>query len=927
MKAAPQTPLSPMEATPMPTEALPPMETAEVALEVAPASPVPHLKLSAVRFALAVVIGLATVIALMYTFLGNGVTLRHHIVDPIGSSALADSKVEKYQIVGGYFTAAIGMLMEKFFHIFMAVMIVYLGNLAWYPGDRPKNGRTPFKQHALFFFTPMVMYALNIGFSSLNVQHSTVGLERIFVKDDLVAAAQNARVNFTNNSELQAEYNCVENTILRAAVRRQVVPFTIKADSPCKLPADAQGTDQPVLPSVRDIRSTAAVYGFPVQTWNFAAMPYALEPTEKFDFSTKDYDQSSKQSVDQQFQQFVEATGFSVFRGYEMFLQGETLLERSISDSNVTAEYPCTWVDGRSQDDYTPDELDNMFKSASTSGSSSSASSGSSSRRRLLEDEGDDETYFDTFVSGEYKGMRLCYGAVSSLPSIGNAMNNESRYTLEALVDTVGSSLNRTLPALDLVAMNISFETYELSQQINYTSITIDVPLSVNTKYRNMSDRCNDDGTLKAAEAATMDNASIAYFDRTLCNQTWYFFDKPNSMCGTSNCIFWDHSHTIRLKKQVLLTPYTTNCSVENMKYDTDLLNFLPSGCVEQNNSVLLFSVSSYISGDTLLTNYAKYSPPLLTEARRHIVISIGRLEWMLNDVSGAFNATCHVGNGDGCHGLVHRLQNLTSPASPTSQALVLGANQLPELGNRTFRSPVPLVTLNSRPLYYAAYDAYFAWEYVSRDNILVDDWPSSQDRTGSDCSMLVDSYLQQLETNHLYLDHPQQTMYTSALYYLFQNAAVKVVASPTGTPSDSTSWLYVGSTSLKGDREKKQIKFSIPLASAIATWIGMAFILVLTLLVILVPQERLKRSTKPNFAAQYLEFLTNDVYEEQLHRRKLAHATCANPVEVDDYTVDTITFHYRDDPTKSICLYEYESKEDRNLEGEQPADPSIASL
>lgn len=921
-----------MEPTPLPTvkedEALdmPPMDTVEMALEVAPASPVPHLKLSAVRFALAVIIGLATVIAIMYWFLGNGVTLRYHIVDPIGSSQRADAKVEKYQIVSGYFTAAIGMLMETFFHIFMAVMIVYLGNLKWYPGDRPKNGRTPFKQHALFFFTPMIMYALNIGFSSLNIQHSTVGLERIFVKDDLVAAAQNARVNFTNNTALQAEYNCVENTILRAAVRRQVVPFTIKADSPCKLPVDAQGADQPVLPSVRDIRSTAAVYGFPVQTWNFAAMPYALEPTQKFDFSVSTYDQKSKQSVDQEFQQFMQTTGFSLFRGYEMFLQGKTLLERSISDSNVTATYPCTWVDGRSQGDLTADQLSALESELSES--ASSTSSGSSGRRRqLLDDESEEETSFGYFASGEYAGMRVCYGAITSLPSIGNAMNNESKQTLEAFVDTVGSSLNRTLPPLDLNEMNISFETYELSQQINYTSITIDMPLSMDTKYRNMSDYCKADGTLTDSQAAGMDSNSIAMAEQTLCNQTWYFFDQPNSMCGSSNCIFWDHSQTARIKKQVMLMPYTTNCSVGNLKYDTDLLNFLPSGCIEQNNSVLLFGLSSYIGGDTLYTSYAKDSPPLLTDARRHIVISIGRLEWALDDVSGAFNATCHVGNGDGCTGLVHRLQNLTSPASPTSQALVLGANQLPDLRNRTFRSPVPLVTLNSRPLYYAKYNQYFEWEYVSRDNILTDNWPPSQNRQGSECSMLVDSYLQQIETNHLFLDHSQQTMYTSALYYLFQDAAVKTVASPTRTPYDSTSWLYVGSTSLKGDREKKQIKFSIPLASAIATWIGMALIMALTLLVIFVPQERLKHSTKPNFAAQYLEFLTNDVYEAELHRRKLAHDTCVDPVDVDDYTVDTITFHYKDDPTKSICLYEYESKEDRSLEGEQPADPSIASI
>lgn len=73
-----------------------------------------------------------------------------------------------------------------------------------------------------------------------------------------------------------------------------------------------------------------------------------------------------------------------------------------------------------------------------------------------------------------------------------------------------------------------------------------------------------------------------------------------NRMCGTSNCIFWDHSHTIRVKKETQLMPYVTNCSVEHIKCDSNLLKVVPSGCVEQNNSVLLFGLSSCITGDTM---------------------------------------------------------------------------------------------------------------------------------------------------------------------------------------------------------------------------------------------------------------------------------------------------------------------------------------
>lgn len=863
-------------------------------------NPTAQLRLSAIHFLAVVLLGVGVVAGVLLIFL-KGVTIKHDVADPIGSSKTADDEVEFYQTISGYLTAGFGMMMEAYFGIFLAVMLTYFGNIKLYPSDTPRHGQTKFKRTLLFCFTPVIIYVVNIGLSSLFIQHTTSGVQRVFVKQDLVATAlATASRNSTSRG--------VENTILRSAVRKQVVPFEILSNSSCgaRNATDFDPDSDPaILPAVKEIRSTAVVFGFPVQQWNYAVFPDALTPTHSIKF-TMDQLSESAETIAKEFADFKQGAEFDFLTGYEMLLQGKTLLERSVSDSNATASYPCTLVDGRSQDD----EVANRRR-----------------RRRRLQDatieevtEGsvDDETdaeddlgestptSFQTFPSGENAGKRVCMGAISSLPDLVNMTDEASMHNLNAFAETIMNGMNKTLPLIAAEEIEIKLEKYRLSSQIKMTAMSIDIPLALDARYRDLLEFCTSNGTLKdsfieeESDGESWSADDIAMLASVVCNQAFYPYDKPYSLCGSGNCIFLDKSGFLHLKKQILLMPYLKDCSVKDIQYNNDFLNFLPSGCKPQQDSVFLYGLGTYMTGDLFDYGIDEGVVPSLHNPRRHITLSFAKLEWELQDLSPAFDAKCIAPGG--CDGLLHKLQNVTSPTSLISQALVLGKSSIPsEIMEKDFRNPIQLVTLNARPLYYPQYGKYFEWEYLNMKRFSESNWPKDYGLNESSCSILIDSYIRQVEANHYYLDEPLQAMYTSAMYYLFQDASVKQVTAPTKTPKGVSSF-FLGAARLKGDRERKQIKFSIPLVSAIATFVGLVFLLICAAIVVVFPKERLKFTDEANAAARYVDVLTDDLYPAAVHDRKLVYST-GEEVQMDDYKVDGITFHHQRDHDKKVYM------------------------
>lgn len=921
-------------------------------------TPMTELRLSALRFAVVVLIGVSIVVAVMLVFL-HGVTIKRGITDPIGSSKNADDEVEFFQTISGFLTAMFGMCVDKYFAIFLAVMLTYFGNVKLYPSDRPQLGQTKFKRAVLFCFVPLINYLVNIAVSSLNVQHTTIDIQRVFVKEDLVATAL-AQAHAT-----LLEGESVENTILKSAVRKHSVPFEILADSPCKLEnttdADIDDFEPSTLPTVKEIRSTAVVFGFPVQNWNRAVFPTAAAPTHAVTFQVHQLDNADRAGVEREFAAFQASTGFDFLTGYEMLLQGKTLFERSVSDGNSTATYPCTLVDGRSQDDRVPAPRRRLAQNSSSAASANGTTSLNGTARASgsagsvsddFEDIGEDDGWvsdFPFFESGEHKGKRMCSGAVSSLPDLAN-ITDKATHTLRAFTKTLARGMNKTLKQIAADEITITLESYALTSQMKLTAMNIDIPYAASARYRDVSESCTAGGKLKESTIkhlsggnGTLSRDELEAYELVLCDQSVYPFDPPNSLCGSSNCVFLDKSELgVHLRKQLLLLPYLQGCDVQHMHYDNDFLNFLPSHCQPKADAVFLYGLGAYMNGD--LFSFADVADhhssnasdsvraePFLLNPRRHISLSFAKLEWTHRDLSKVFRAKCGSSEPDGCDGLVLPLANVTAPTSRDAKVLLLGKAHLPEeVSRRTFRNPVQLVSLNTRPFFYEHYNKYFEWEYLDRKKRFADDAAAAAKDaashghasaatkainttlSGARCSLLIDSYIKQLEANHYFIEEPLQPLYTSALYYLFQDAAVKAVRAPFGkTAADVMAALALKDAGVrfKGDRERKQIKFSIPAVSAISTFVGIAVLVLYATAVVYLPRDRLRKTDETNAAARYADVLTDDVYPAEVHTRSLAYPpavaeqTGRGPVNMDEYVVDSITFHHQRDPDRKVYL------------------------
>ncbi|KAG2775703.1 hypothetical protein PC129_g2105 [Phytophthora cactorum] len=819
----------------------------------------PDVKLLAIPFMAIVILSNGALIGFMALFLSE-VTMGSKISDLVGSSKNADKKVETYQLLNGYISAAAGELLNFAYFVFLAVMVTYFGNLPWHPGQNVRDGRGNVKKAVLWWFTPFMMYVVNVGITSMNIKHIIVGVEHIFVQDDLVTSSVSPNASTSTYD--------VQNTILRTAVLQNMDPFIIQSGSSCLLSNTSSISEASLeisinetssMPTVKGIDSTSVGYGFTTNSWNYEALPYGLNATHSVNFS------AGGELTTGAFSEFQAATGFDFLTGYEMFLQGKALFERSVSDANVSAEYPCSWVDGKYDDDNSDQNVFNTFDNTS-----------------------------------EYANMRICNGAVSSLQLLKN-ITDPSTHNLETFVNIVLDGMNATLnqsTQLSLDETTFLLETYTISDQLNLTMMTLDIPLDVSVQYRNLSADCTANGTLSpdVYDTSLYTADQLAQLAQFYCNTTYYLYNSPAATCGSSNCIFLDQSGMVAFKRQILLLPYLKSCSVDDMTYGSDYLNFLPSDCTAEEDSAFLYGAGTYISGDAFNEQEAL---PFMINPRRHLVFSFAKLDWQLEDVSKMFNAGCGVPGG--CDGLVHKLQNVSNPSTKSVSVLVVGNSTIPsERMDARFINPVQLVTLNAQPLLYPKTNARHLWEYVQMDRFDEVTWADAN--LGElNCSVLVDSFITQVENNHYYLDDPRQAMYTSALYYLFQNAATKTVTLGDKPPEGASS-LYLGTTRLNGDMERKRIKYSIPSSSAIATFIGIAIVIGFSFVVVITPIDRVMTSRETNFAARYTDLLTKEDYPPEVHNCNL-RVPGGELLPMDDCTVERITLHSLADESEKIFL------------------------
>ncbi|TMW67289.1 hypothetical protein Poli38472_012405 [Pythium oligandrum] len=870
-------------------------------------SPIPQLTLHAARFLFVVALGITVIIALISTLL-QGVTIDRNISDPIGSSQHADNLVALYQTINGFFWAAFGLVLEEYFHIFLAVMVTFLSNTRWFPSDRPQDGNGKLKRVVIFWFSPLMLYMINIALSSVFIEHKVTGQERGFVDADLVAVSTFSAHNASTMSENSSK--CVLDTVLRSAVLDKVVPFALLRDSKCAVSNSAATTSM----SVTQLQSTSVAYGFPPQTWNFDALPFALTPTHSMRF-TPNFSIDHPEENQVHFRAFQRDSGVNTSVIYDMMVQGVTSFDKAKTDSNAWLYYPCTWVD-HLEDDLLPDDDTDSTEDSQADGRrfyhrARRLQGGNSSFVGFNAPQDTFPVFMDEDNWPEMIGLRKCFGLSSALPMLHSKNPEYIDDYMSLWSDTASDVFN-------ISTMSVQLDTFEVSPQMNITAITFDLPYRDGVQYR-LGTRgedtiCDDEGHFKDPEKAKKEYPTpveYAQAERQHCDPSYYTIF-GHELCGSRNCVFRDESEVASVKKQLQMTPYVANCDLSNLSYDLDTYSWFPENCTAQDNTIFLYGFGSHITGDFIPK--PNESNVLIPNVRRYNTVSFAKINWRFEDVSSRFKAKCQAPNQ--CDGLLHKLEKASGTLAnekDKARVLVVGKDHLrTPHQNHSMHNPLTLVSVNAPYFYYKPNElgktegfTFYTWENI--DLKLMNTTYNESDGLGFDkggCSLLIDSYLEQVNSNHYYIQNPLQAMYTSAIYYLFQDAAVKEIDLPKENKLGvvDLSQPYIGSARMRGDRERKEIKYSIPLVSAVSTSLGMIVLVIYAAVMLKFPRDAVKLTDEANFAAQYADVLIDDQYSRNVHER-LLRLPGGEKVEIDDYSVESIEFVNVHEPDITLKL------------------------
>ncbi|KAE9008828.1 hypothetical protein PF011_g10553 [Phytophthora fragariae] len=332
------------------------------------------------------------------------------------------------------------------------------------------------------------------------------------------------------------------------------------------------------------------------------------------------------------------------------------------------------------------------------------------------------------------------------------------------------------------------------------------------------------------------------------------------------------------------------------------------SGCVYATSTSVLeelhtqpgVSIATYEQDDNSALVYSagnQYVQDLGGAQSPHevLTLSMGKLSWELSPLHIRHDAACADDGGQQCLGL-------SLPFATGGGVLLVGKDAL---ATQHVTRPIALVTLHpatipdmTRP----GDEVLTSWHrLVSANGMLVR--PSSTTK----CTPLVDAYLTHIGTNHFYLDgQSSQEMYSAALFYLLQRGVPtsyadvisrRRLALSAVMASSSGSGLGNGTAIATTD-----IEVNVPTATALVTLGGCIFIVALMLCVVYLPTSRVKLSPDTTPAAQYVQILTDDLYPDVVHKKRLRFAN-GDCLLFNEYVVNAIVLHAKRDQTKKIHL------------------------
>ncbi|EGZ08559.1 hypothetical protein PHYSODRAFT_306421 [Phytophthora sojae] len=331
-------------------------------------------------------------------------------------------------------------------------------------------------------------------------------------------------------------------------------------------------------------------------------------------------------------------------------------------------------------------------------------------------------------------------------------------------------------------------------------------------------------------------------------------------VCGETSCALLEPQLSLghRLpRKQIGMMQMPGNCS-------------LSAECEAAPNAAFLYGFTTVTGGTSDGTG----------EIERSLVLSFAQLSWRFD------SAAYECDTGTSCQVLHHQLDD-------GDRHLVVPKQLLPaQLQVGSFASPVSLVQLMEPKTRLGAGQAS---RFATLERL-----DQSPQYSASTCSPAVDTYLQYVDCNHFYLGGDMvDTMAASALLFLFQNAQVL----------DTAPGVEIMMTQRRlADTNSRRVKVFLTNTKVgnISTWTGCAVLLLLTVLTLVLPNERARLSPPRGGNARAERFVavqTEQIYPNLIYKKRFLIGKTGEEIKFGEFAVESVGLHHKMEEDEQIYI------------------------
>ncbi|TMW67288.1 hypothetical protein Poli38472_012404 [Pythium oligandrum] len=771
--------------------------------------------------------------------------------EEIGSSSTrAEDQVQLYNTISGFILAFVEVCLGLFMANFLPAFMVYLHNSLWFLHRNVTYMKLSafVRSLSMFFFPVLLMLLIGNSLRSLQAAQSTTGFETIMVVDDLrreqpMIEQIKASISTDENSSLS---NRMMDNLNGDTLDLGILYNAVKRTSvPFSVKTNSSCSNKH---GQKDVSLQLSLHNLDATNvvYGFTAQEWNSEALDEELESKASYSYDYESVMADPHAVDTPET-IDMMRVYEMVAQSRVLLDKNLAETKN--EYvPCTG--------YNP--MDRRLQSASS----------------------DDGTESLPATEDPMLPYIKCGFSHDWLTGIGGYLADYKRLTVANLVNMTATGLAQTVDGFDKTSLTMELAHYELNPQISLEMVVIEGEVAV-----------QETGFLVEMD----DGTHIYSFD--------YF---GGEICGSDNCLFIDSGPLASIPRQIVTMPYQANCSFteEAIRYSSDLRGFFPIDCRPENNSMLVYSATSYISADEYGSNITQYDSnlaglsavtPYLINPKRHIRLVLGKLTWRTKELDKEFDAQCR--RSKKCEGLAYKLPR-------TGRYIFAAEDSLPVhdliASNVSLLAPLPLVQLNPVSVYISRLGAEVTPERLQWHDAPPDVFNKTQWKplSNASCSVLVDSYIDHIEDNNFYFDLPYSVVYRAAFFHLFSNGSVTELNDTSFanlTKLWSTSTDALSNVKLKGDIVLRDIRVVLPSSPFKATMIGCGVLVLLALVVIAFPARRIEYFPYKITKAEKFIVMSNDnKYPDIVHNKVFLLPESGQALPFTDFHVEKIALRDR---------------------------------